>query len=84
MNKRFAAGLVDEPEYTPASHFIKNRPFKKAPKIEVVFNEKSRRNFVTGFRKRKQWRQKRAREEEKTKHKKEVADERRQVCLLCY
>jgi len=78
MNKRYAVGLVEEPEYVPASSVIKNRTFKKAPKTEVVFNEKSRRNFITGFRKRKQWRQKRARAEEKAQHKKEVADERRQ------
>ena len=46
----------------------------KKRKTEVVFDESKRRDFLTGFRKRKDERRKKAREQMETKLKQEIKE----------
>ena len=50
----------------------KGKTPKKARKTEIVFDEGKRRDFLTGFRKRKEERRKRAREQYEKELKEEI------------
>lgn len=54
----------------------------RQPKNELVFDNKKREDFLTGFTKRKQQRKKKAQDEIAQKLKEEEKRIREQVCLL--
>ena len=50
----------------------KSKGVKKHTKTEIVFDESKRRDFLTGFRKRKEERRQKAKAEQETKIKAEI------------